>query len=170
MTEQMRETVAQKIEAAFSDTPYPGEGNICHDPYQGVQEDFWGKHWKDLSLDLIIRHRDKIPSLTPEAFRFYLPAFMNAVLFHYDEVDTLPINVMTSLTPPTQESQGRWPMNNLMHGFLRNVEGFSVQEKIAILAFLESYSQLVPEHIAVGELKLLDGAIAYWKSGHKGAE
>lgn len=41
-----------------------------------VSTDFAGKHWTDLSPQVLRFHYDAIPLLSPEAFAYYLPAYL----------------------------------------------------------------------------------------------
>jgi hypothetical protein len=86
-TEQ--ELVAQ-IERAFADVPYPGDDHIC----KGVTDEarrlgteeasieavFRGRHWRDVPLESLSLFSATLSFLTPEAYRFYLPAYMLAVI------------------------------------------------------------------------------------------
>jgi hypothetical protein len=86
-TEQ--ELVAQ-IERAFADVAYPGDDGIC----KGVTDEarrlgteeanieavFRGRHWRDVPVENLSLYSATLSFLTPEAYRFYLPAYMLAVI------------------------------------------------------------------------------------------
>src|SRR5215203_4936125 len=104
MAEELRQRVAKQIEEAFADTPYPGDDNIgwgCGSEGDYLEKAFQGKLWKELSLELILEHRDQLPCTTPEGFRYYLPAWMLTVLFHYEvkRVDILYESLISNLAP-----------------------------------------------------------------------
>ena len=168
MTDQidvLRQNVAKQIEEAFADTPYPGDNNIgwgCGSEGKEFEEVVRGKHWKDLTLDFIIKHRSNIHCMTTDGFRFYLPAFLLAIVWHWEEVDTLPIGVFRSLTPPDYVDAERifqlFPnLNNIssisddvdeqMYHFIRQIRVFSMAEKSAVKLFLETYPDLFPQEI-----------------------
>ena len=69
------------IKASFpSDSP-PTEviEHFC-DECLSVQNAFSGKIWTEISDNTIVENYDKLPLFTPEAFAFYVPAFMTYAL------------------------------------------------------------------------------------------
>jgi hypothetical protein len=153
--ETLRQRVVKQIEEAFSDTPYPQETGIYG---YSIDYDLQGKHWKEITPDIIFRQRGELSFITFEAFRFYLPVFMRAALLHYDEVDTLPGNLISHLAPEPPESSH-------YDYALRKHNHFNQVEQAAILAFLEALRRLYPAEYSDVELvfgPLLDSAIEYW--------
>jgi hypothetical protein len=161
MDEDLRQRVAQKIIDAFSATPYPGDNNIGgDDPFDGVsvEEAFRGKHWRNISLKLLLLHHDKLPFFSPQGFRFYLPAYLLGVLFHFEDLDGyfVPSRIINVLTPPHQ-----YP-----HMFLGTAKQFSTQEKDAIHSFLYHFKALFPDEswsYLPSEGQNLDEAIEFWE-------
>jgi hypothetical protein len=101
MNEINEKNLIKDVENAFSDTQYPRDDNLVFDNnnnYSDVietKQDFLGKHWKNLSIDIINHHRDDLPVLTPEAFCFYLPAFLIAsISYPIQIIDVLPNNLI----------------------------------------------------------------------------
>jgi hypothetical protein len=157
----LRLKLVRQIEEVFADTPFPGDENISPYEYEIHVELFRGRHWKDIPLETIFRERGELSFFTPEAYRFFLPAFMRATLLHYIEMDTLSGNLISHLSPKHGDSDSG--LHNL---FIRMNNGFSRTEQKAILAFLESYLQLFPEEYSVEDRvyrPMLDRAIEYWK-------
>jgi hypothetical protein len=160
--------VISEIRNAFKDTPYP-IGYIGRDNYEG--EELWkplvNKHWSDVSLELVRRYRNELPMLYDEGFRFYLPAFMLAILLHPREVDTLHASLILSLTPPDFRNQqlksSPHASENTLRVFRRGANAFSQQEIIAIVTFLQFYKQEYSEEYLVSELRLVDGALDFWQ-------
>jgi hypothetical protein len=54
-----------------------------------IQQAFAGKHWSELSQETLIRENYALAFLTPEAFRFYLPAYLSNVVREFDKSDAL---------------------------------------------------------------------------------
>ena len=162
MSEDIARQVARQIEDAFADTPYPGDANIGWD---GIDETLRGKHWRDIPLDIIIRDRSEISFLTSAGFRYYLPAFMLAVLRHYQEVDQLSEYVVVSLSP---EPQGELPHPNerdLSRWLTERTARFSPAQSSAVLAFLKSYRVLHAADFAESVYSsLLDSALQFWEA------
>lgn len=68
-----------RAQATFMDVPQPDDDNIVgHKCYEceTVRRDFSGKKWGEVSAEIVKRNYDKLPLFTPEAFHFYLPAYL----------------------------------------------------------------------------------------------
>src|SRR6266498_4179169 len=83
-TETDREQLVQQIENSFDNTQYPEDYRLVLNPehYEAdeIIEDFKGKHWKEITLELAYKHRLSLPLFTSQAFRFYLPGMIIASL------------------------------------------------------------------------------------------
>jgi hypothetical protein len=143
------------IEAAFAETNYPGDALLVYDnsghhlECNEVAAAFRGKHWKEISLEILRYHSAGIVFLTPEAYRFYLPAYLLAAVMHYNQADTIPDSVVFSLIPPADA--------NDFQAYQRRIEGFTPAQRQAIKYFLEYLKQTHPEDDVLGDL---DKAIA----------
>jgi hypothetical protein len=91
--ESRKASLIQQIEAAFAATPRPSDREIsaptCDD--EGTAAYFRGKSWrtghtvKDLRL-----HDSSLSFFTPQAFRYFLPAYMLATIEDPDTADVIP--------------------------------------------------------------------------------
>lgn len=166
MSEELRQKIEQQIEAAFADTPYPGDDQIGKGANDEVTLAFRGTHWRDLSLKYVIDYGMDLQVLTPEGFRFYLPAFLLAVIRYYGQVSMLPISLMHSLAPPDPnlylKYQEKQSPHHSVSDFLSRVSVFTLREKAAIREFLMSYRKLYPE--ASREQRHLNRALDFWKT------
>ena len=169
--DELRQRLGRHIEESFADTPYPGDDRICKTDVDGsdMVRAFRGKDWRDLQLNIITNYHVDMALMTPEGFRFYLPAFMLAVLFYYGHVSTLPMGLMHSLTPPDAGLLQKYlekktdPLKHTQIGdFLNRVSAFNSREKAAIRVFLETYRKWQPN--ARSELRHLERAIEFWKT------
>ncbi len=130
--------LAEKIEKAFSEAAYPGDDKLVYDnsPEQlecvEVRNTFRGKHWNEIPLKVLQQNADSIFFFTPEAYRFYLPAYMIAAVISYRNADLIPTSVISSLTMPDTETDSAL--------FLKKVQGFSPTQKSVIRSFLEFIS------------------------------
>ena len=82
---ETRAHIRLRIEEAFADVPYPGDGRIApHDcgECRSIREALQGTHWRDWADKPVteIRRNAELALLQPEALRFFLPAFLIAVL------------------------------------------------------------------------------------------
>ena len=127
---------AQKTQTAFATSRYPGDDNLVEDRsyWEAISllEQFKGKDWREIPLEVLKRNRFSLSLFTPEAFRYYLPTFILASVLHSDEVDTLPDSVFCSLTPPEQEGTE-------MDEFLKRVGSFSALQREAIREYIKLY-------------------------------
>ncbi|MDA1273064.1 MAG: hypothetical protein O2960_03280 [Verrucomicrobia bacterium] len=129
--------VKRKILAAFGGAPYPGEDNLVADQSgfdpecTEVASAFGGQKWQDVSIDLVRRFKEALPLFTPEAFAYYLPAYMVACADDYRGVDVAVDSVIFNLTPPEPRSGWQWDF------FLARAGRFAVAEADAIVSFLE---------------------------------
>jgi hypothetical protein len=101
------EELRKQIEAAFGQARYPGDDHLVDDNsgYPGAESTdiaaaFRGKHWKDLPLETLRYFSAALSFFTPEAYHFYLPAFLITSALRYDDADILPGAVLFHLTPP----------------------------------------------------------------------
>ncbi|MEP7285703.1 MAG: DUF6714 family protein [Chloroflexota bacterium] len=163
MSEMTDKKLLQDIEDAFSNLAYPGDDNIVYDNHDAdpdvidTRTDFRGKHWKELSIDIINDHRDDLSYLTSEAFCFYLPAFLIASISYPTElIDVLPDNLISRLTPRVEI-----PTSNAK--FMAIVDILSPQQRKVVAAFLQWYTNSIfPEEIRVFDINLTK-ATKFWK-------
>jgi hypothetical protein len=166
----LQESMAQQIKQAFADTPYPGDDQIVkpESDNQELMRAFRGRDWRALPVATLGYYYVDLPHLTPEAFRYYLPAFMIAVLLHYQNVGTLPVSLMHSLTPPDPDSLEKYmdkhtdPLKlTKVADFLNRASAFNAKEKTAIRTFLGLYRKWCTR--GIGELRFIDRALEFWQ-------
>ncbi len=169
--QETRQRVAAQIEEAFAHTPYPGDDKIGKPDTDSaaLTRAFWGKNWRDVQLTTLSNYHVDLPLMTPEGFRYYVPAFMLAAMFYYHHVSTLPIGLMHSLTPPDPTLLQKYldkKTDPLKHSqitdFLNRVGALNVGEKAAIRAFLENYRKWQPD--ARSEVRHLARAVEFWRT------
>lgn len=83
------------IEEAFADVPPPSEEDLCasvgDEPYEDT-DPFRGRRWQDLvDPDFLDRYQYALFWFTPEAFHYYLPAFLKAGLLKPDAIFVVSI-------------------------------------------------------------------------------
>ena len=159
--------VRDRINAAFANARYPGDDNIGYDKTgehlecKQVADHFRGTSWQDVDLAFLRKygeHADVSVALTfmsPEAFRYYLPAFLLVVAERFGEADLLVKTVISSLTPRRDQS------NRALVEFVRKrLEGFTPEQREAIRLFLEYVKREHGQEYLFGEL---DAALEHWK-------
>ncbi len=140
------EELTQLIEAAFAETAYPGDERLVSESCDlEVAAAFRGRHWRELPLDMLARYHEALFFFTPEAYCYYLPAFLLASALHYDEADLIPHSVVFSLIAPTQREiilrpvafSSPLPKQEVIDFYQRRMERLTAGQRQAIRCFLE---------------------------------
>lgn len=132
--------VEENIRQAFKDSPYPGDSNLVNIQgrydfeRQEIFESFVGKHWEEVPLDTLKFHHEALCFFKPEAYRFYLPAYLLATAKSYYQADNIPNSVVYGLDVSDMPDNER-------ERFMEIMSGFSDQQKKAILSFLRFLQQ-----------------------------
>jgi hypothetical protein len=162
-----RDAVRRRIVAAFAAARYPGDDNIGYDKTgehlecKQVADYFRGTRWQDVDLAFLRKYGERADAsacltfMSPEAFRYYLPAFLLVVAESFDEADLLVQTVVSSITPRRDQS------NRALVEFVRKrLEGFTSEQREAIRLFLEYMKREHAQEYLFGEL---DTALEHWK-------
>ncbi len=105
--------LAQTIERAFSDVAYPGDSALvsgCDPESEEVAAVFKGHHWKEMRVNILQPQSEAIFFFTPEAYHFFLPAYLLAMVSDIEEADTIVGSVIFSLLaegPFAASAEGR---------------------------------------------------------------
>jgi hypothetical protein len=90
-TQENREIIEHlknEIIKAFSETEQPAKDNIalheCEE-CRGVREDFANVKWQEAINELLENNYDKIPLFSPQAFNYFLPAYLLYTLNNFDD-------------------------------------------------------------------------------------
>jgi hypothetical protein len=124
-------SLKQTIEEAFASVVYPGDNNITHCPYnctecQRVAAYFKGKLWTGHSTEELRTQHVALTLFTPEAFQYFLPAFMLVSLDSYEKGDVIPDAIRFHFEY-SQEAQGH---------FAVRMSKFSPAQRKAIIDYL----------------------------------
>lgn len=139
MVEYEDETLAARIKQVFADVPCPGDDRLVLDLRDFESGEtvhaFAGRHWKESPLDFLSDHLMQLHNLTPEAFRYYLPACLLASLRRLSpaEAETgavnIPEHVVHHLIPARREG---FAFDTLQAA----VGGLTLEQKIVIRDFI----------------------------------
>ncbi|ATB30677.1 DUF6714 family protein [Melittangium boletus] len=145
------------IEAAFADTPKPGNDRIGHDPNDWESTElaraFKGRHWKELTPEELQYNSSSF--LSPEGFHYYFPAYLLAAL--EDHGNLLPHTVFGLILPGDATSEER----RLRAWHLERFERFSADQKHAIREFLEYARDEASHYFSQGQAPSL-ALERYW--------
>ena len=129
------------IKEAFSNIAYPGDNNICYKnnygrDYEGNQMAmfFRGKTWEQITLKSL---RDEynndgsacLSFMSPEAYRYYLPAYMIIAINEYEDADVIGDSAIHALSFPQD--------NELIKFWIQRNSNFSDKQEEAITKFLQ---------------------------------
>ena len=138
--EQRVKAIVALIESAFSFSIYPGDSNLgeSHQEQDNIEiiDCFKGKHWRDVSPENVRAQSFNLYFFTPDAFRFFLPAFMRATLLHSEETDIAWGFTFGCLVPPEEY------VAEAMRTFMTRVEGFTPAQRNAVKAYVDLYVQI----------------------------
>lgn len=154
---ELRRDIAREVEEAFAYVPYPGDDRLVRSPTFWENDEilaaFQGKHWRDLSVQVMFEQRFSQPVISPEAYRFYLPAYLIAGLLHSDETDTLWENVFYEFTPPSSSQSDQ------MERFHACIAPLSAHQKAVVRRYVELYVQIEGSLEDPGN----DRALLFWQ-------
>jgi len=138
-----------RIDEAFGGMLYPGDEQIvacnCWECAE-IKSALKGRHWRDLSFESLDHLREALTFLSPEGFRFYLPAFMIILIMDYYRADITSIVVIGRLTLPCTSDSERtneqrfaeyYRSGEAEHWFFERVSGFNEAQSKVIRQFLE---------------------------------
>jgi hypothetical protein len=112
-----------------------------------VKAAFRGKTWQSLSLDLLLSNREGLYLLTPEAYRYYFPAYMTVSLKYFETADLLPHTVIFSLTLKAEENEKIRNYTSL------RLRAFSLKELLAIEKYIEFMQKEHKENFLESQLE-----------------
>jgi len=116
------------IKKAFKDTPYPvGKLTDTYDD-EGVSEFFAGKQWENLNAPDLRKHDVALSFFEPEAFRYFLPAFMLAELSDPETADVIGESIVFHFSKPKEF----W-----IESYEKRISLFTRNEKEAIVRFID---------------------------------
>ncbi len=153
--DEVARQIAGEVAEAFARVSYPGDDRLLESPTHwesaSVLEAFRGKQWRSVALDVLFTHRLSLALFSPEAFRFYLPAYLTAALLHSEAVDTLRENVFFLLTPSDSDGvRSNW--------LQARIALLDAKQKAAIRRFVELYVEREQSYPDPHRQR----ALAYW--------
>ena len=122
--------------------------------------EFKNKHWKDLGFDFLVpHHSSSMNFMTPQAFRFFLPAYLMVSAEFYFESDVLSDNTIRELMLPLAGESKQW----LIDRFSERFDPMSARQKAAIRLFLEFIRDEYPDQSSGFEDHLCVSIERYWQ-------
>ncbi len=132
-------SLAQQIAEAFTDVSRPRDDAVFASDSEGADTVFCGRDWRDLEPRDLAYHSFALSVFTPEAFAYYLPAFMLGALS--EATSGFPDILIDRLSPPKSD-----PSRPSFAGWW---ERLNRAQQRTIVAFLRHYSSRNPVAIEV---------------------
>jgi hypothetical protein len=126
------DALRQKILEAFPKIDPPGPENITSHPCKecdGVRNDFRGVHWWAAGDALIDENFDNLALFTPEAYHYFLPAFLLRALNAFDPDNLVLQFCIYSLSPTKTPIDDPW--------YRARLNQFTPAQSSVIVKFLE---------------------------------
>jgi len=162
----------EQIKNAFQDVSYPGDNHITGPSIApgtelyDIQQVFKGKHWLDITGNILSTQSDSIFFLSVEGYHFYLPGFMLACIDDFEEMKNIAGQLIHTLTPPKiiYEQRRKWLeddnrdytkiivqesekyKNIHIRSFKEKMENITLKQKQAIKSFLEFIRDMYPQY------------------------
>ena len=118
----------KEIQEAFKDRKRPSTANLCRTgDDEGVSEHFYGTKWQEHDAECLRNHSVALTFFNPEAFCYYLPAFLIESLKNKDLGSWVPDALCPPKNDPTRTSYSNW------------WSMLSLKQKRVIIAYLRSF-------------------------------
>lgn len=158
VSENQLEKLKQRIFKAFEDVPYPKSTIAPHecDECRDVRKTFAGKNWKTIPAAILEENYGIIPLFSPEAFNYFLPAYLIHSLGNFGEkYDTTCEFTIYAVSPDNED------IKNRLDYWKQKFADFTTEQMNCIYEFLdfvridENFESFVNE-VATGRQNLKD--------------
>ena len=105
--------LVETITEAFADLPYPGDDRLLTElevsESPEIRREFTGKDWREISPGIgddewMHWSPDSLNWLSPEAFRYYLPAYLISCIEDAVNADVIPYTLISVLNPACEDT------------------------------------------------------------------
>lgn len=126
------------IESAFAPVGYPGDKNLvrCSCPTcRRIADHFKGTTWRQHTLEQLQQHQLALYQFTPEAFHYFLPAFLLRSQGAWLDTCLIPFFITKQILPDKPDNI---PGKQTFHA--KVMELLSSSQKQALVAYLNEYA------------------------------
>ncbi len=159
VNDQRIDEVIAKIETAFAEVEHPGDDHLLHDEClddSDIEDFYGGVGWRDVPSKMIDKNSASLCFFSPEAFQYYLPAYMIWVLQNYT---TDSITISTTISSLNAEP------GDLRRFVLSKLSLLTKPQRMAIIAFLE----FLRDHLHDADAEEAEDALNSWWLDHEGS-
>jgi hypothetical protein len=157
----------EAIRAAFAGTPYPGDDHLTVYLPGGREYDetlklLRGKTWMECPVTEFIHGDTPIPDLAPEAFHYYMPAFLLASIDpHHESCSDVAESLIFFLSPANAKNASGEFQYDDTENFGRRMSLFTREQRSVVINVLEEYVALnwaTPQEISESVAVLKGGS------------
>ena len=135
MTDSTKRDLSVLVRSAFPEVPVPRRKKIVvsGDPEsKEIVRDFGKRKWSEIPFETLFWHRESLFMMSETGIRYYLPAYLLAMVERYDETDLMPDAVISSLTPDELWRERSGEYDRLIRGFTQR----QIEAVCAVLQWL----------------------------------
>ena len=135
MTDSTKMDLSVLVRSAFPEVPVPRRKKIVvsDDPEsKEIVRDFGKRKWSEIPFETLFWHRESLFMMSETGIRYYLPAYLLAMVERYDETDLMPDAVISSLTPDELWRERSGEYDRLIRGFTQR----QIEAVCAVLQWL----------------------------------
>ena len=151
MTATRVANLLRKLEQVFGELPSPAQADIVpktspgNPEYEQLRSRFKDRHWRDLSAEDLRGEADSLTLFSPEGFRFFLPAFIRAVLLGYGTADLIPDVIVWKFIPTVDPALSSY--------YEDRIRLLTRAQRQAVTDFISFLQDAHPEDFPAGELE-----------------
>ena len=141
-TEKNKEKVKylkKEIFRYFSEVEQPDENKIalheCEE-CRGVRKDFADIKWQEARTELLEKNYDKLPLFTPQAFNYFLPAFLIYTLNNFDDSFSEVLRMLFTLYALTPGKSWKDKNGKISNYYIQQFALFTFTQMNVIYQFL----------------------------------
>ena len=161
--------LVQSIYEAFDKTIQPKDSDLflegweTYDKFDEALTDLAEADWKQIPFPIVTKHREVLDGLTPDWFRYLLPAFMVQTLENIAEADILRETTRYSLTHPIllenfeQKSEKRF----------QSIVGLLDSQQCYVIGQYLRYFVVLDPDVAVYDDSNIRSAIQFWDQARR---
>ena len=163
------ELVAEQIRSAFRGVPYPGDEHLSAWSREEALDQagpLVGKRWRDLKFEDVAQSPEALVWLFPEAFRYYLPAYLTMSVRYWRVAPKVLSCVVFMLSSGPKTWEG-WSQKG--RHYQRTGAGFSPEQQAAIERGLEYLLESEIDSVRKAQIRhALDSHWSKTARGHRG--
>src|SRR5690349_10932784 len=140
------DTLSKAICEAFADSRKPDPAEIVRNLHlegEEIRDAFRDQTWTELTVPFLTYHRQAVFFFTPEAWAYFVPAYMQAVVNRYEETDTM-VNELLATIRPSNDVQSEVQRR-------ARLKALSAAQRAVLVKFVDWVADEHPDEFEDGE-------------------